>query len=65
MPSNFIRIRTGATATPMGRELVDTLEQIGDAFARLKRLFAAMTQERDGATDTATAPPPRRKETVR
>jgi hypothetical protein len=48
MASNLYRVRTGTTATPMGRELLDTLEQIGDAFARLQRLFAAMTQERDG-----------------
>lgn len=54
MATNLYRLRTGATATASGRELLDTLEQIGDAFARLKRIFAAMTQQKDDTTDYTT-----------
>jgi|SRR6266853_2889980 len=54
MASNHFQVRQGSTATASGRELLDTLETIGDAFGRLKRIFDAMTQQKDGATGTAT-----------
>jgi hypothetical protein len=37
-----------------GRELLDTLEQISDAFARLKRIRLAMIQQKDGSAGNAT-----------
>jgi hypothetical protein len=47
-------MRTGATATPSGRELLDTMETLAEAFARLERIFAAWTQQKDGAAGNAT-----------
>jgi hypothetical protein len=54
MPTSLYRMRTGATQTMPGRELLDTLETLGDAFARAQRIFDALTQEQDGATGTDT-----------
>lgn len=48
MASSLRRIKTGAGATSMGRELIDVSEQFGRAFADLKRHFAAMVQMKDG-----------------
>ena len=52
MPTQLYRVRTGSTATTSGRELLDTMEQLADAFARLTRIRAAMIQQKDGTTDT-------------
>jgi hypothetical protein len=54
MATNLFRVRTGATATPSGRELLDTIETIAEAFSRLNRIFDAMTQQKDGAAGNAT-----------
>ena len=48
MATNHIYVKTGAGATASGRELLDTLEQIGRSYGDLKRIFAAMTQQKDG-----------------
>jgi hypothetical protein len=52
MPTNLYRVRTGATGTVSGRELLDTMETLGDAYARIRRIFDAMSQQQDGATGT-------------
>lgn len=54
MATSLYRIRTTTAATAPGRELLDVLESLGDNFARLKRIFAAMTQEKDGNAGDAT-----------
>jgi hypothetical protein len=52
MPTNLYRVRAGATGTVSGRELLDTLEALGDAYARVRRILNAMSQQQDGASGT-------------
>jgi hypothetical protein len=55
MPSNLYRIRTGANGTVSGRELIDTMEALSQAYATTRRIVNAMTQQRDDTTNTDTA----------
>ncbi len=54
MPANHIPIETAANATTSGRELLATLDAIGDNYARLKRIFAAMVQQTDDEPGSLT-----------
>lgn len=54
MATALYKIRTGATATNCGRELVSALEQLSDAHSRIERLRAAIIQEKDGTAGDAT-----------
>ncbi|HYE77933.1 MAG TPA: hypothetical protein VEI97_08105 [bacterium] len=48
MATSHIYVKTATGATASGRDLLATLEQIGDGFARLARHFDAMGQQKDG-----------------
>lgn len=47
MAANNIRIKT-ASRPQVASEYLDAFEQFSDGYARLKRHFAAMTQQKDG-----------------
>jgi hypothetical protein len=54
MASALYHVRTDSTQTASGRELLDVLNQINQLFGRLTTIRAAMIQQKDGSSGTAT-----------
>lgn len=54
MATSLIPMATGSGQTQLGREQLDSLETLSVAWANVKRLFAAHTQQKDGSAGDAT-----------
>jgi hypothetical protein len=54
MATALYKVRSGATATPNGRELLGRLQQLRDAYYGIVQLRAAIIQEKDGVVGDST-----------